>query len=323
MARKEGQEVQELIHVGDLVLLLLRERVEQELVPAVVPGLGIYYVVAGFHIPAERLLRDSRRGILEAKEYVSFPSCATCRSTSLILEILCPSCRKSDLSRIDLIVHYECGYMGGVEEFAKDSYGTVDKCPRCGKSLKRVGIDYGRPGVGFRCQKCGAIFQYPIVSVKCDRGHETPLDKVNIERYPVFALSKESLRVGKFVDMLQRVAKELRANLNLDVNVLETVRGKSGVPHLVHMLVRSLGKLVAVMVLDEDTMITEAVDVVSKNIDLGIHFIVVMDESKAAELGKLLNPQYFTVVPVNFRNFAELEERLVESVYSLVLEKEV
>ncbi|MEM0445044.1 MAG: hypothetical protein QXY54_03645 [Nitrososphaerota archaeon] len=318
MAKRASSEAQESVHVEDIVLLLLKERVEQDLVPTIVPGSGVYYVVAGFHIPAERLLRGSQKGFFEVKRHLSFPSCGTCRSTSLILEILCPSCKTSDLTRIDLVVHYECGYMGSVEEFSTKSYGVVERCPKCGKTLKRVGIDYGRPGVGFRCQNCREIFQYPLVNVRCDGNHQTTLDKVNLERYPVLSLSRESWRVSRFVDMLQIIENELRKSLDLDVSILEMVRGRSGVPHLIHMLIRTSDKDVAVMVLDEQTEITEAMNVVSKNIDLGIHFIVLMDERKAAELSRLLNPQYFTVIPVNFQNVDEIRYKLVESVYSIV-----
>ncbi|GBC71785.1 hypothetical protein HRbin02_01573 [Candidatus Calditenuaceae archaeon HR02] len=307
----------------DLVLLLSRERDEQEITPVQVPGLGVYYTIAGFQIQAGSVLKHYSEAFLEVKRYVSFPSCSTCGSTSLRLEVLCPSCRQSDLLRIDLVVHYECGYMDGVEGFVRDSQGLLEKCPKCGKSLKRVGIDYGRPGLGFKCQLCGVIFQYPLTILRCDKDHLTTLDKISVERYPVFTLSKDLQKARTILGLLEKIRAELERGLNVEVEILKVIKGRSKMAHVVHALIRSDGKVAAIEILDEGSDISEAMGVVSKAVDLGMHFIVILDQKKASELRKVLNPDYFTLIPMRERGLESIRDLLLESVYTFVLGKKV
>lgn len=321
-ARHSVVESQELSNVKDLILILLKEGGEQEIAPTTIPGLGVYYVLAGFHVPADKLMSRYREAFLEVKRYVTFPSCSTCRSTSLRLEVLCPSCRGTDLTRVDLVVHYECGFVGGIEDFST-SQGMLDKCPKCGKPLKRVGIDYGRPGLGFRCQRCGAIFQYPLTNLVCDKGHSTSLDKIQIERYPVFTVSSELWKTRQMVELLQTLQADLKASLGLSVDILDLVRGKSGMTHLIHMLVRSGSKLVAVEFLDLDSEMMDAMSVVSKAVDLGIHFIVVVSEERASDLRRILHPSYFSVIPAKRLSAEDIRDALLESVYSIVSQERI
>mgnify|MGYP001773895300 CR=1 FL=1 len=240
-----------------------------------------------------------------------------------MLEVLCPSCRKSDLLRVDLVVNYECGFMGDVDDFNRDSQGMMEKCPKCGKPLKRVGIDYGRPGLGFRCQLCGAIFQYPLTILRCDNDHVTTLDKINVERYPVFTVSKDLQKARPILDLLEKIKAELEHGLKVGVEILKVVKGRSGRAHLVHASIRSDNKVVAIEVLDEKSDIADAMSVVSKAVDLGMHFIVILDKDKALELRKVLNPDYFTLIPLRERRLESIRDLLLESVYSFVLGKSV
>ncbi len=318
---KEIPESQFVTSVKDLVFLLLKEDGEPEIIPTLVPGFGVYYVLAGFHIPAENILSCYKEAFLDVKGFISFPSCSICRSTSLRLEVLCPNCRQSDLLQLDLVVHYECGFMGGVEDFIKDSQGVIERCPKCNKPLKRVGIDYGRPGLGFRCQRCGAIFQYPLISLRCDKDHTTTLDKINLERYPIFGVSSELKKARPILELIQKIKAELEQSLNVKTEVLKIVKGKSGALYLAHILIHLDGKVAAIEVLSEGGDVTEAMKVVVKAADLGIHFIVLLDEEKMLEFGRVLNPAYFTLVPIKGRRFEDIKEILLELVHSFVFEK--
>ncbi|MEM4289885.1 MAG: hypothetical protein QXQ48_06395 [Nitrososphaerota archaeon] len=316
-------ENQQISNVKDLVLILLKERSGMEISPTLVPGFGVYYSIAGFHIPADNIIKHYMEAFLEVKGYVSFPSCSICRSTSLKLEVLCPNCRWNDLLRIDLVVHYECGFMAGVEDFIKDDQGVIEKCPKCGKTLKRVGIDYGRPGLGFRCQRCGTIFQYPLTTLRCDKDHVTTLDKLNLERYPVFTVSSDLQKVQPVIDLIQKIERELEHSLGVRAEALKIIKGKSGTVHLAHVLIYFNNKVAAIEVLSEGVNIMEAMSTVSKAVDLGIHFIVILDEKGAAEYRKVLNPAYFTLVPMRGGRFEDFKDVLLESVYSIVKEKNI
>jgi hypothetical protein len=53
------------------------------------------------------------------------------------------------------------------------------------QELRRVGIDYGRPGLGFKCFSCHRVFQYPAIILSCEGGHDFKVDEVELKTYPV------------------------------------------------------------------------------------------------------------------------------------------
>ena len=77
----------------------------------------------------------------------------------------CPSCQSSKFEQIKLIEHFDCG------NFSEDSKYVDDKCPKCKKQLKALGVDYRILSNRYSCQDCNDIFQdiYVLsVCLKCD-----------------------------------------------------------------------------------------------------------------------------------------------------------
>jgi DNA-directed RNA polymerase subunit RPC12/RpoP len=110
-----------------LLALMVRQSLK-EIKPVFKAKIGVVYDLAGLDIPAEKIEASRLPGYLEAAGGVSFATCPRRGSQLLSIQIRCPSCQGRSLVKADLMVHYECGYVAPVEEFAKDSGYT---CPGC------------------------------------------------------------------------------------------------------------------------------------------------------------------------------------------------
>ncbi len=90
--------------------------------------------------------------------------CPSCSSSFLNFREICPKCGSANLAMDDLIHHFSCGYVGPEAKFKKD-----DKliCPKCGKILRHIGMDYDKPSVIYTCNECNYSFQEPEVTGLC------------------------------------------------------------------------------------------------------------------------------------------------------------
>lgn len=96
-------------------------------------------------------------GILQKKEAKKVQCCPKCQSISMHPSMICPSCNSSQMVRVELIEHLKCGYVGPEHEFnVKESF----QCPKCGRTLTQIGVDYRRTGPMYVCS-CGQKFSAP------------------------------------------------------------------------------------------------------------------------------------------------------------------
>ena len=66
----------------------------------------------------------------------------------------CPSCKNSNFEQTKLIEHFDCG------NFSEEStYDDDNKCPKCNKQIKALGVDYRILNNRYKCKNCGDIFQ--------------------------------------------------------------------------------------------------------------------------------------------------------------------
>jgi len=308
-ALSKAQRIPKLWELLATSLLRGGESEERRLTPSIVRTTGIFYTVGGIQIPAESIVSAAPILGLKTSTHVSFPACASCMSLSLALAISCPSCESGDIRRIEVMVHYECGYIGPVEEFRISVGKSEYSCPRCARELKRVGIDYGRPGAGYRCEKCGSIFQFPVLSFVCDKGHKTSLDRIEIVRFPVFEATETTLVNMSVVNKVLHTAKVLSEVYGLVVETFVPLRGESNALQVVHLLIHVGDTRYAVEIIDEAVDNVELMSSISKAIDLGIKFIVAIDEGRAEKLAQLLNTSMFIIVP--YRSGDELADLIM------------
>lgn len=92
-------------------------------------------------------------------------SCNSCGSFNLTPVLYCPSCNSSKLKKGKLIKHFDCG-----NSFLEEEYKD-DKCPKCKKELKALGLDYHKYDNYYVCINCGGKFPHieiKFVCLKCD-----------------------------------------------------------------------------------------------------------------------------------------------------------
>ena len=79
--------------------------------------------------------------------------CNSCDSLRLAQIFQCSSCKNSNFEQTKLIEHFDCG------NFSEESTYDDNKCPKCNKSIKALGVDYRVLNNRYRCKNCNDIFQ--------------------------------------------------------------------------------------------------------------------------------------------------------------------
>jgi len=87
---------------------------------------------------------------LEEKKEIA---CRQCGSVKITQTFFCPSCKENDFKLTKLIEHFKCG------NFSPESSYEDDKCPKCKKEIKAVGVDYRVMPNQYLCNRCGEIFK--------------------------------------------------------------------------------------------------------------------------------------------------------------------
>jgi hypothetical protein len=160
---------------------------------------------------AERDLRqlfDSDLGYLADRDYLRrqhfdrLSRCPACRSASLNIREVCPSCTSPNLFAQPMLHHYRCGYVGAIGSFATADAARV--CPKCDGTLRHLGTDHEVVGEQFGCRNCFASFEEPNVEALCMAcGARTPADKLafdDVYAYEITNLGHAALRSGRLFD---------------------------------------------------------------------------------------------------------------------------
>jgi len=100
--------------------------------------------------------------------------CNVCGSLRLAQIYQCPNCKNSNFDQVKLIEHFDCG------NFSSESTYVNDKCPKCKKQIKALGVDYRVLHNRYACKNCDEVFQDVYTeslclkcntSFKIDSGH--------------------------------------------------------------------------------------------------------------------------------------------------------
>ncbi|TCK06524.1 hypothetical protein [Phorcysia thermohydrogeniphila] len=161
------------------------------------------------------LLEEKRFLTGEFYEKVHF--CNKCHFAFLNFMEVCPNCGSGDLTIENLIHHFPCAYVGPEEDFKK---GDTFVCPKCGRELKGLGVDFDRPATIYRCNHCRYVTQDPQVKTVCFYcGKESfPEDLIlrTVKAYRLTALG-ENVAIYGMESLLFTALKE-----NLDLLSYET-----------------------------------------------------------------------------------------------------
>jgi len=225
---------------------------------------------------AEKIMRSSSHFVKEILEALSEESvllkelftlvvvCPYCGDNRLTIELACPHCGSTKLEVGTTIEHLECGYIG----FEEDIKNMV--CPKCGKQMRALGIDYRKPGVMYKCTSCNEFVE-PKKKYTCLKGHVFYEDNAVLKKVFSYRLNphKKDIVEKDIID-LNIVAKVLSAK-GLLVKTPARIRGKSGVEHMFTLLASSKNGVSAVVVdvLVSDKYVDDyAISVLIKALDI-------------------------------------------------------
>jgi DNA-directed RNA polymerase subunit M/transcription elongation factor TFIIS len=202
-----------------------------------IDGSRIFYplleeVLSGEVDETEFLSKLHDEGFLVKKVYDKIYLCPSCGSADLRPRLQCPSCSSINLARGEALVHYHCGYVDFVDKFMVND--STLKCPKCGRILKQVGIDYGEPGQTYRCLDCQEFFYYPVECWVCKKcNYKFKVSAAMIETVYSFEFNEEKRdEVDKVLFHVKPLAEALE-KLGFKVKCFQEFEGNSGSKHVI------------------------------------------------------------------------------------------
>ncbi len=228
----------------------------QEIVPVFDPDEGFTYcpVLEEMGIRdcegLEDVLRElTREGILRAELHDNIAVCGRCGSHRLIIRPVCPYCGSINFNRTTVIEHLACGYSGPETDFKTPSGEMI--CPKCGKKLRAIGVDYLRTADVYLCSDCGEFFSLPELKFVCaDCGKENSVKDLRIERVYRYRVVLERIRSLEEASFLNELASRM---LELGMTVEgpgAKVKGVSGIEQGFTFVIRSPREPIPLAVID-------------------------------------------------------------------------
>jgi len=110
--------------------------------------------------------------------------CNSCGSLSLAQIFQCPSCENSKFEQTKLIEHFDCGNV------SEGSKYVDEKCPKCKKEIKALGVDYKILPNHYLCNKCEALFPELTTIYQCLKcEHRFNLSDANWKESPLYKVT--------------------------------------------------------------------------------------------------------------------------------------
>jgi len=180
-----------------------------------------------------------KRGYLIEELCATVLKCPKCDSYKLILRLQCPYCSSFKLTKGNSIKHYPCGHVDFEEAFRRKEELF---CPNCGKKLEKLGSDYMRIGIWYRCLDCRRSFGEPkelLYCPKCDRDFER--EELVLE--PLYSFSADEAKIRDvLLDIdLGRLEEALINKWNVEIPA--KVLGESGIEHTCSVALTCRGAL--------------------------------------------------------------------------------
>jgi len=170
----------------------------------------------------------SEVGIFKEKYYDSIIICPECNSALFDIRYHCEACGSTNISYGEAFEHLTCGYVDFIKSFAEKDY----ICPKCGKRLRAIGVDYRKVGRVYRCTECGFTSTSIETRIYCARcGSRVDENPKTLHGYS-YVVSEEKLR--KFLES-KNIVMQVEDSLNrlaLTYKMNHTIKGESGMSHV-------------------------------------------------------------------------------------------
>jgi len=254
-------------------------------------------------------------GFLSGDFFLKVHLCNKCYCGFINFMEICPNCGSPDLTVENLIHHFPCAFVGSETDFLKDGRMV---CPKCGKKLKGIGVDYDKPGTIFKCNRCSYVTQESDVKTVCfNCGKESSPEDLIVKTFKTYTLPSigENFAIYGFENSLLR---SLRDKLNilpydslLTILKLELERSKRyGLESsLAAFKIENLGELYIKLGGKTDRFFKELGDLI-KNL------------TRSSDILSIINEGIILILLTNtpYKNSEIVINRLVEAIYDLVNE---
>lgn len=256
-------------------------------------------------------------GILNRELYDRIFCCPKCESVNVSHLYSCPFCGSFDIVRSSLIEHIKCGYMD-VEEKFRNKDGLV--CPKCGRTLAGMDVDFRRGGVWCTCNKCRKSFDIPFPRHFCrDCQTKFTFEDAKLKDAYKYNLNEDVVKtVATDWSILAPIGKLLE-DRGFKVEIPGFVEGRSGVRHMFDMIAYNNGRKsykVAVNIstsTDGKPVQEQAIiDMFAKAYDSNIEKTILIAMPKIGENGKRLANLYKIRI-VETKNPEEASEKVKDS----------
>jgi hypothetical protein len=175
----------------------------------------------------------AREGLL-LKQYFRKVLVSPAGSIQLVPEERCPYCDSEQVSRGQLVEHFNCGYIGLEEEFVS---GLKQVCPKCRRELKLIGTDYRKPGARYVCNSCHEIFAAPAIKCRCLKtGEVYPLEELRGVVLYSYRLNEAHRKRLEFEFEPKKQLIDYLERLGYNVEESVKVQGRSGAAHTIDLL---------------------------------------------------------------------------------------
>ncbi|MEM2342327.1 MAG: response regulator [Candidatus Bathyarchaeia archaeon] len=130
-----------------------------------------------------------KAGFAESKPLHSAVACPFCGSLKPSLLLQCPQCGSGQLIKGEALEHMNCGGLDFKFSYQSSSGELV--CPKCGKKLRQLGVDYRRVSSLYKCSN-GHFFSLPTFNFKCfGCGRIFDIDEASLKTIYQYKLTKK------------------------------------------------------------------------------------------------------------------------------------
>ena len=168
-------------------------------------------------IPAEQLASTLKTlaevKILEEEPSRSVIACPDCPSVTSTLILECPECESTQMTKEEALEHFDCGNIDFRSKYDRGEASLI--CPKCGKKLKVIGVDYRKIENWYRCSN-KHVFGQPNIKFSCSKcGGRYPLEETRIELLHNYILTdsgKQMLKLGVKATELTETSRDKKTS---------------------------------------------------------------------------------------------------------------
>lgn len=254
-------------------------------------------IVGGSSRAEEFLSMLYESGILRRELYEKIICCPKCRSVNVSILYSCPFCGSFDVGKSSLIEHIKCGFIDVEEKFRK---GSRLVCPKCGRDLAELDVDFRRAGVWCTCNKCGKSFDIPVPRHFCrDCQTNFTFEEAEFKNAYTYSLNEDIVKIVAMDWAILAPIKKLLEERGFMVETPGFVEGRSGVRHMFDMIAQNNGRKPYKIAINISTSTDEKpvqeqaiIDMFAKAYDSNIEKKFLVTVPRVSESGKKLANLY-------------------------------